>query len=54
MSVGASHEAEKRKLEAFEQETLHEYENLAQEYVEADVERRWLKLDENTYAIYTC
>jgi hypothetical protein len=53
MSVDALDEAEKRKLEAFEQETLREYENLAQEYVEADAERRRLKLDENTYAIYT-
>jgi type I restriction enzyme R subunit len=53
MSVDALDEAEKRKLEAFEQETLREYENLAQEYVEADGERRRLKLDENTYAIYT-
>jgi len=32
---------------------LHEYENLAEEYIAADAERRRLKLDENTYAIYT-
>ena len=32
---------------------MHEYENLAEEYIAADAERRRLKLDENTYAIYT-
>ncbi|MGA7076942.1 MAG: hypothetical protein WBZ42_10460, partial [Halobacteriota archaeon] len=53
MSVDALDEAEKRKQEAFEQETLREYENLAQEYIEADAERRRLNLDENTYAIFT-
>ena len=52
-SVEALDEAERRKLEAFEQETLHEYENLAEEYIAADAERRRLELDENTYAIYT-
>jgi type I restriction enzyme R subunit len=53
MSVDALDEAEKRKQEAFEQDTLLEYENLAQEYIEADAERRRLNLDENTYAIFT-
>jgi type I restriction enzyme R subunit len=52
-SVEALDEAERRKLEAFEHETLHEYENLAEEYIAADAERRRLELDENTYAIYT-
>lgn len=52
-SVEALDEAERRKLEAFEQETLREYENLAEEYIAADAERRRLDLDENTYAIYT-
>jgi type I restriction enzyme R subunit len=52
-SVDALDEAEKRKIAALEQETLREYENLAQEYVGADAERCRLKLDENTYAIYT-
>ena len=39
-SVDALDEAEKRKQEAFEQETLREFEKLAQEYIEADEERR--------------
>ena len=52
-SIEALDEAERRKLEAFEQETLREYENLAEEYIAADAERRRLDLDENTYAIYT-
>lgn len=52
-SIEALDEAERRKLEAFEQETLREYENLAEEYIAADAERRRLDLDENIYAIYT-
>ena len=52
-SIEALDETEIRKLEAFEQEILQEYEILAEEYIAADAERRRLKLDENTYAIYT-
>jgi type I restriction enzyme R subunit len=52
-SIEALDEAERRKLEAFEQETLREYENLAEDYIAADAERRRLDLDENIYAIYT-
>jgi type I restriction enzyme R subunit len=52
-SIDALDGVEKRKQEAFEQETLREYEKLAQEYIDADTERRRLSLDGNTYAIYT-
>jgi type I restriction enzyme R subunit len=35
------------------QQTLFEFEKLAQEYVEAHTERRRMAVDENTFAIYT-
>lgn len=51
--MDALDEAENRKQEAFEQETLREFEKLAEEYIAADNERQRLNIDENTYAIYT-
>ena len=52
-AVDALDESKKQEQEKLEAKILKEYEQLAEEYIEADAERQRLGVDENTYAIYT-